>query len=211
MKNRQPGWGNIPWMALWDAMKSCPQTEGQSVWEHGESVVLHLEELISYLKGEKTLDDWRLPEWLSEFREQILSSLPDHGTIRAYAMYHDCGKPFCRVIGEDGKQHFPDHAKVSRAKYLEVTADAESTDSCSYEIADLIAHDMDIHLMKADDVEAFCNLRYPAALLLTGLAEIHSNAKMFGGIESTSFKIKFKQIEKRGKQVCQRIFNTVNK
>jgi hypothetical protein len=33
------------------------------------------------------------------------------------------------------------------------------------------------------------------------LCEIHANADMFGGINSTSFKIKFKQINKRGKAI----------
>lgn len=38
-------------------------------------------------------------------------------------------------------------------------------------------------------------------LLITGLSEIHSNAKMFGGTDSTSFKIKLKSITQRGKQI----------
>jgi hypothetical protein len=42
-------------------------------------------------------------------------------------------------------------------------------------------------------------------LLLTGLCELHSNAQMFGGIDSTSFKIKFKQLERLGKKVIERI------
>jgi hypothetical protein len=28
---------------------------------------------------------------------------------------------------------------------------------------------------------------------------------MFGGVESTSFKIKYKQVEKRGKQVLEKV------
>jgi hypothetical protein len=42
-------------------------------------------------------------------------------------------------------------------------------------------------------------------LLLTGLAEVHANAKMFGGLESTSFKIKFSQIEKRGNAIIKEL------
>ena len=41
------------------------------------------------------------------------------------------------------------------------------------------------------------------SLLLAGLAEIHSNAEMFGGLDSVSFKIKWKQINKRGKAICK--------
>lgn len=36
-------------------------------------------------------------------------------------------------------------------------------------------------------------------LLLVSLCEIHSNASMFGGIESVSFKSKWKKIDQRGK------------
>jgi hypothetical protein len=41
--------------------------------------------------------------------------------------------------------------------------------------------------------------------LLTGLCEIHSNARMFGGIESTGFKIKWKHLDKMGKRIIERI------
>jgi len=61
--------------------------------------------------------------------------------------------------------------------------------------------DMDIHTIKADGVEEFASRPEAISLLLTGLSEVHSNASMFGGIESTSFKIKFKQLEKRGKKI----------
>ena len=47
-------------------------------------------------------------------------------------------------------------------------------------------------------------------LLLAALAEIHSNAKMFGGIDSTSFKMKWKQLDRRGKQICKKLFQIVN-
>jgi len=39
---------------------------------------------------------------------------------------------------------------------------------------------------------------------------VHANASMFGGIESTSFKIKFKQISKRGKQILNLIKENEN-
>ena len=61
--------------------------------------------------------------------------------------------------------------------------------------------DMDIHLLKAVGVEEFASRPEAATLLLTGLAEVHSNAAMFGGISSTSFKIKWKQIDRRGKAI----------
>ena len=63
---------------------------------------------------------------------------------------------------------------------------------------------MEIHTIKAKDVEYFCRDKTIAlTLLIAGLCEVHSNASMFGGIESTSFKIKMKQIEKRGKRILE--------
>jgi hypothetical protein len=63
--------------------------------------------------------------------------------------------------------------------------------------------DMDVHLLKAEDIPEFAGRPQAAALLLTALAEIHANAAMFGGTESTSFKIKLKHLERRGKQIAQ--------
>lgn len=61
---------------------------------------------------------------------------------------------------------------------------------------------MDVHLLKAVDIPEFKARPQAIALLLTGLAEIHANASMFGGLESTSFKIKWKHLDKRGRQIC---------
>jgi len=61
--------------------------------------------------------------------------------------------------------------------------------------------DMDVHLLKDAGVDGFSSRPEAATLLLTALAEIHSNAEMFGGIESTSFKIKWKQLNRRGKKI----------
>jgi hypothetical protein len=84
---------------------------------------------------------------------------------------------------------------VSRQVWLEHGGSAE--------VADLIGMDMDVHLLKAEDIPEFVARPQAAALLLTALAEIHANAAMFGGTESTSFKIKLKHIERRGKQIIQ--------
>jgi len=66
---------------------------------------------------------------------------------------------------------------------------------------------MDIHTLKSEGVDEFCKNPYALTLLLTGLAEIHSNAAMFGGMDSTSFKIKWKCLNQRSKQ----IINNLNK
>jgi hypothetical protein len=66
---------------------------------------------------------------------------------------------------------------------------------------------MDIHLLKSTGVDEFCKNPFAMTLLLTGLAEVHSNAQMFGGLDSTSFKIKFKSINQRGKQILNKLKN----
>jgi hypothetical protein len=34
---------------------------------------------------------------------------------------HDCGKPYCITIDEDGRRHFPDHANVSRDTFSKIS------------------------------------------------------------------------------------------
>jgi len=153
-------------------MKSCPQTETQSVLDHGFSVKNYLFDLLDHLeKGTPLKFEWKLPEWVYEEKEFILK----------------------------GKRHFPNHAEASYNTFINLFDDNAA--------ADLIRRDMDIHLLKSEGVDDFCKNPNAIASLITGLAEIHSNAKMFGGIESTSFKIKWKSISKRGKQIIQTIKN----
>lgn len=185
---------------LIEKMKSCEQMKGQSVLQHGESVKDHLFDIINHLRNDDPLKyEWRLPEWVYDNKNQIISSLPDDETLTIYTTFHDCGKPFCITTDEMGRKHFPDHAKVSHQIFNKVFDDDVA--------AHLILHDMDIHLLKSKDVEEFSKLPYCITLLLTGLAEIHSNCKMFGGFESTSFKIKFKSINQRGKQLFKLLKN----
>jgi hypothetical protein len=66
---------------------------------------------------------------------------------------------------------------------------------------------MDFHVLKAKDIEDFSNTKYSISLILSALAEIHSNAKMFGGIDSVSFKIKWKHTNKKRRQVINLIKN----
>lgn len=165
--------------------------------KHGLLVKHRYVDLISHLrdKQELQLPDWRLPDWINN--PILLEDLPDDEIMASYHIYHDCGKPYCLTIDEDGKRHFPDHANVS--------ADCWISSGGSVEIAELIRSDMLIHTIKDADVDQFSQNKYACALILTGLAEIHANASMFGGIESTSFKIKYKQIDKRGSAILKKI------
>jgi hypothetical protein len=73
--------------------------------------------------------------------------------------------------------------------------------------AELIRKDMDIHTLKSPEVEEFCKNQWAITSLIVGLAEIHSNCQMFGGIDSTSFKIKRKTIFKHGIKIINKLKN----
>lgn len=183
-------------------MENCWQTPTQTVYQHGVSVKDHLLEIIEFLHGTSKLEGWKIPSWLNSENE-LLNKLLPCDVLETYTVYHDCGKPFCRIVDENGKQHFPNHASVSERIWLEHGG--------SSEVGRLIRMDMDIHTIKAIHVPEFASRPEAISLLLSGLAEVHSNAKMFGGIESTSFKIKFGQIEKRGLAIVKELKNVQNK
>jgi hypothetical protein len=183
-------------------MKTCFQSKGQSILEHGQSVYSYYEDLHNHLfNGAELINEWRLPDWFKENTEFIKAKLLPQNIMRDYLIYHDCGKPLCVTIDETGRQHFPDHAKASEQRWKDCSVD----NARNVQIDRLIGMDMDIHLLKADDLEAFSVRPEAISLLIAGLCEIHSNASMFGGIESTSFKIKWKHIDKRGRQLIAKL------
>lgn len=105
-------------------------------------------------------------------------------------------KPYCIEIDSDGRKHFPNHVQVSFDTYNMI--------SDNKLVADLILKDMTFHTIKSADLEEFVknnDIKTLMTLLVTALCELHSNASMFGGITSDSFKIKFKQLDRRGKQL----------
>lgn len=117
--------------------------------------------------------------------------------LKEYTLFHDCGKPYCLTY-VNGKKQFPNHAEISAEIWTKVSNDIV--------VKDLILNDMKIHLLRADTVEEFCLLPNPATHLLSGIAELNSNAKMFGGYNSESFKIKAKRLETYGKRVCEKLY-----
>jgi hypothetical protein len=176
-------------------MLRCSQTESQNVLEHGFSVNHYFHDLIS----DRQLE-WRVPDWYEKHREQLLSELHLLHVIDHYTIFHDCGKPYCLTLDERG-QHFPNHAAQSQDIYLALTHNST--------VSNLIGWDMVLHTCTSKGLDDYLNIWSPqdaATLLLVALSEIHSNAAMFGGIDSTSFKIKWKRLNKRGKQVCRYLF-----
>ena len=183
-------------------MKTCNQTEGQSILDHGLAIWEQLQKLT---QGDTS--GMRLPQWYTQYKDQLLSNLYSPYILEQYATYHDCGKPYCLEIDEDGKRHFPNHAEISKRTYLECFG----SEGDHQTIADLIGLDMIFHIESEEQIISR-NLsdRTLCTLMLTALAEIHSNATTFypsEGIESTWFKIKFKRLEKLGNRICKRLFD----
>jgi len=182
------------------AMLKCEQTKGQTVYQHGVSVRNHFDELINNPCGDK----WRLPDWLFDYKDQILMNLHNEDIITEYLIFHDCSKPFCREVDSEGKVHFPNHAELSKKLFLEAGGNSTS--------ANLVGWDMEIHTASSIEIENWCKIwtvKDACTLLLASLAEVHSNARLFGGISSISFKSKFKQIDRRGRQICKHYFGEI--
>ena len=71
------------------------------------------------------------------------------------------------------------------------------------DISTLIRNDMKAHLIKPSEFKEFIKCDNYKILLITALCELHSNAIMFGGLESQSFKIKYKKLNRLGKNVVK--------
>lgn len=184
-------------------MEECPQfidKDGKifNVYQHGFSVKDYLADLLQYIKTNKCQKEWKFPKWIDLYSQELLQNILPWKTLENYTVFHDCGKPFCRIVDEDGKQHFPNHAEIS--------AEIWPCFGGSLQESELMRLDMEIHQLKAEGVEQFAKRPEAISLLLTSLSEITSNATLFGGVESTSFKIKWKQIDKRGRAICESLF-----
>lgn len=176
--------------ALLFDMRNCRQTAGQSVLDHGKTVRRAYLALIRHLRDGVPISTWwRIPAWAHD--PALLAALPPDRIMRQYQLFHDCGKPYTRVIGDGGGQHFPGHAPASERVWLQVGGDPLA--------ARLMGLDMVAHTMTPDEAADFGRMPEAAALLLTAIAEIHSNAEMFGGRDSDSFKAKIKRLDKRGR------------
>lgn len=174
-------------------MRGCNQNERQTIHQHGLAVAQKYQDLIA-----GRTDGWKLPDWFHQYQDQLRRDQPPATLMWLYHEFHDCGKPYCRQVDEDGKQHFPHHAQISASIWRVKCGDGL--------IADLIQHDMDLHLLKPSTIHEFTRYDLAPALLLTALSELHANAEMFGGTDSTSFKIKWKTLTKTGRSICRRLY-----
>lgn len=194
---------NLTYKQLLIDMKNCEQTAGMSVAKHGDLVREYYLDLYYHLAHEDCdvlQYEWKLPKWVYENKSLLVNESCHDYTMQEYLLMHDCGKPYCRTVDENGKQHFEDHANVSYEVYKKLFPEKKT-------ICELIKMDMDIHYLKDEGVKEFSQHPLALSLLLAGLSEIHANASMFGGIESTSFKIKWKQIDRRGRAIIENLPN----
>lgn len=177
-------------------MQGCFQHPTQNMFEHGVAVHEAYSGLLSALVDKVPNTQCQcIPEWMITNRDLLLNKAAPVDIMQAYHGYHDCGKPACRTVDADGKQHFPDHAARSEQIWLDAGGDVQ--------VGRLIGMDMLLHTGSAEDMVALAKLPESASLLLTAFAEIHANAALFGGIESTSFKIKYKHLDRRGKALVR--------
>jgi hypothetical protein len=179
-----------------EAMQSCYQFEGVNMIQHGEMVHDWYNDLMTDQKYE-----WDFGKVDTEVQAlKQLARSPEQ--MRCYQIYHDCGKPFCRTVDENGKQHFPNHAQVSHDVWLSAGG--------SKDVAWMILHDMDFHMLKGDALKPMLQDPRAPSMLLTAWAELHANAQMFGGTQSTSFKIKRKFLEKNTKDLYNEVKHLFN-
>lgn len=137
-------------------MQNCPQTETQSVYQHGQSVRDYFLQLLTFLRTNEIGNDWKLPDWITTYQQELLIALLPIDIIETYILFHDVGKIDCLIYDQEGKRHFPDHSRRSSEKWLEIGGEEQ--------VAKLI------------------------------------------GLNSTSFKIKWKQIDRRGRPICRLLF-----
>lgn len=127
-------------------MKNCEQMKNLSVLEHGISVARYFNDLRHHiLFGEPLKYDWKIPEWA--FSKEIWNKLFDMKTVQKYQIYHDCGKPFCFYLDDEGKRHFPEHAKISEETWTSLFGKSD--------ISNLIGLDMEVHLLKSENQNEF--------------------------------------------------------
>ena len=164
-------------------MENCYQFQNINMLQHGQMV----HEWYADLVGDRT-KEWDFGKATDLVESLILRASKPH-ELEVYHVYHDIGKPHCRTIDEQGRQHFPNHAQVSYDVWTAAGLDPN--------IGWFILHDMDFHMLKGEELETICKDPRAIDLIITAWSEIHANAEMFGGIGSTSFKIKRKTLEKK--------------
>jgi len=164
---------------------------------HGEMVFNEYKKLIEAIK-EGNFDYFKEIRFSFEedFIKKLYSLQYDMDTMKSYQIYHDCGKHISKYVDENGKIHYPDHAKHSANVYNQYFDNIIAED--------LILKDLNFHTFKCEELIEWIKEEKKeilASLYLTAWAEILVNSTMFGGRESDSFKIKRKKLIQAGKKL----------
>ena len=120
------------------------------------------------------------------------------GDVYPAAVWHDCGKPEARTLDAAGGVHFPGHAAISARLARELWPERPA-------MAALLEGDMLAHTPLDEAAAAAFAARADApTLLFLGVAEVHANAAMFGGLAADAFKMKAKRVDRRGRDYLRR-------
>lgn len=87
-------------------MQNCPQTETQSVYQHGQSVRDYFLQLLTFLRTNEIGNDWKLPEWITTYQQELLTALLPIDIIETYTLFHDVGKIDCLIYDQEVKDIF---------------------------------------------------------------------------------------------------------
>lgn len=117
-------------------------------------------------------------------------------TMAVYLRQHDIGKVITLVRDAQGRCHFPGHAAASARLWRDLGGSDQE--------ARLMELDMVLHTRSAEEALALVPSELLPSLLLATYAELLSNAdSIFGGLESDSFKMKLKALNKRATRLCE--------
>lgn len=185
-------------------LETSHQNDKQTLMDHGLSIreaSFNLLDKIygNHAKGQDHWSDSVVPESMLEgpFNEFLRSHLHDAKTIWNYTLFHDCGKPDCLELDAEGRRHFLKHEEFSSDVWSKIGTEDE---------ARLMLLDMTFHRMKSEGFEDFVSKASKsdvATLLLTAYAETYANAvdNSVEGVESVSFKIKKKNLDRLTKKL----------
>ena len=172
-------------------MATCFQFKTIDMLQHGNMVHTAYLQL---LRDIATCNMTKYPPCTEQIWNKYRSNLPSPETIRLYHVYHDCGKHLSLTIDDEGRRHYPNHAENSYNLFRQYNDDSVA--------AQLIKHDMHLHVLRGDELNQFLrSFDHIGILWLTALCELFANAELFGGCDQTSFKIKYKHLEKVGKRL----------
>lgn len=177
-------------LALIRAMRLTPHGEVSDTYLHGVDTWARYRKLCSDIRSHSIDRSADLPAWLHEYGAAWLDRQVDPVAMREYLVHHDCGKPFVMSRDAEGRRHFPGHAEASAKIWAQAGGSALA--------CELMAKDMRLHTCTPDEAASMADDPLTPSLLFAALAELQSNAEsVFGGIDSTSYKIKLKALTRR--------------